>query len=116
MIKLCVLLTFAEHLLQPQLLLILHVLHLLAAGLAVLSAAVLHAGAAGGGDPEAGHPAGLSRLQPHGAGQLLPAAVEEPAGVREEKLEEPELVDRSQNHDGLTGSQLQNKTISTRCK
>lgn len=104
--------TFTKLLLQPQLLLVLQVLHLLAAVLAVLPAAVLYASAAGGSDPEAGQPAGLSRLQLHGAGQFLPAAVEGLAGIREDQLEDFQLVHRRQNHDG-TGAGADSGTGGT---
>lgn len=96
--------TFAEQLLQPQLLLVLQVLHLLAAALAVLPPAVFHASAAGGGDSETGHFAGLRRLQLHGAGHFVPAAVEGPARVGEEQLEDSELVTRGLDHDDGVGA------------
>lgn len=96
--------TSGEQLLQPQLLLILQVLHLLDAALAVLPPAVLHAGAAGGGDSEASHFAGLRHLQQHGAGHFVPAAVEGPSRVGEEQLEDSELVARGQNHDDGNGA------------
>lgn len=97
--------TSRQRLLQPQLLLILQVLHLLTAALPLLPTAVVHAGAAGGGHPEGGHPAWLHRLQLHGAGQFVPAAVEGPARIREEQLEHFQFVSRGQNHGGNGGDQ-----------
>lgn len=108
--------TFSEHLLQPQLFLVLQVFHLLAVVFAVLPTAVVHAGAAGGGDREAGHLAGLLRLQVHAAGQFLPAAVEGPGGIRENQQEDFEFVGRKQNHDDAgaeTGTEILQPTDDT---
>lgn len=95
----------AQLLLQPQRLLEPQVLHLLAAAPAVLPAAVLHMGAAGGCHPEPGHPAGTlqRRLQLHRAGQLVAAAVEGAARVREAQLE-GETGGRGQDHGAAGGA------------